>query len=743
MHNSLFIRDLIARTNHDPLVRERRRPHRGVSRDAGAAAGPGEFRLSGTWRIAGPDDPQIASRLVEDLKEFLARMGVEVADGAAETIRFSIDRSLGERDLRLSLNPGRIAIEAGGISGLWAGLAWLEFEMSSRRGPVLPLGRIERRAAWPVQISQGPWGGNYSVPDFSPEHLSDESFRLYAHYGVNSMMIYGDLLCYVQSDIFPELNCADFERHLAMLKDAARRGAAYGVRFTWCVVGPKLRPDHPLFQRMPDVRGSGFKTPGGQYVHCLCSSHDATRAFYREAFGRLFREVPELEGLILIVGGESMYHCHMWTHEPPAAIRCPRCWARQKEEVIAELAGTLDGAIKAEQPRAWVAAWAYNVWGWERPDRQELFRALPPGVAAFHHIDKDQLYAKPGYTKNCWDYTVDFAGVSDAMRLVSDAARAAARPLMVKTETGIGLETIQFPYVPAMQRLAEKWQGVRSLAPAGVHQSWLFFGMFNSRAEALGLWAAYAPDMPAREFLRRLAVRDFGPDAAGLALQSWDHMSAAMGHHPVLQFNGYYIGPTFLGPCHPLIPRKGMKVNEVFDAFLFYLQELEETFSHKQIGEARTCLAVDEVAPWGGLPAPAPGETRTGAQILVDEYALAVAESRLAMELLARAEPLLRTEEDRLNWREEMALTEAIYRTFRACENTARFLFARDTGDVSEMRRVAVDERLNALDALPVYERAPWLEFNRRIDGYYSPAAAMIREKVRMIDEFLASPEHA
>jgi hypothetical protein len=319
----------------------------------------------------------------------------------------------------------------------------------------------------------------------------------------------------------------------------------------------------------------------------------------------------------------------------------------------------------------------------------------------------------------------------------SAACREVGRPLVVKTETGIGLEVIQFPYVPAMQRLADKWQVVRGLKPFAVHQSWLFFGMFNSRAEALGLWVAYAPEMPRDEFLRRLAVRDFGPAAADLAIESWRHMSEAMGRLPVLQFNYYYVGPSFLGPCHPLVPEKGTKLSPVFDAFLFYLQEHGETFAPRYHAETRRCLAIDRIAPTGGLPQPLPGETRDPCAILRDEYGLAAEAAERALECLRRAASLAATESDRRRLREETLLAEAVYRTNRACWNTARWLMARDAGDRGAMAEAARDERRNALDALDVYRAAPWLDYPMRLDGQYSAAADMIAEKVRMLDAWI------
>ncbi len=160
-------------------------------------------------------------------------MGVQTSETATRSIRLRLAKNLQPRAFRLDCQPTGIVLEGGDAAGLWAGIAWLERAMRIRRGPFLPSGKTQRQAAWGTQISQGPWGGNYSVPDFSPEYLSDDAFRLYAHYGVNSMMIYGDVLCYAKSAILPELDHPDYEKNVAMLRGAARRAAPYGVRFTY------------------------------------------------------------------------------------------------------------------------------------------------------------------------------------------------------------------------------------------------------------------------------------------------------------------------------------------------------------------------------------------------------------------------------------------------------------------------------------------------------------------------------
>jgi hypothetical protein len=370
---------------------------------------------------------------------------------------------------------------------------------------------------------------------------------------------------------------------------------------------------------------------------------------------------------------------------------------------------------------------------------------LPEHVAFWLAVEKDQKYAKDGYVKHVWDYSIDFTGPSDDMQLIAPIVRETGHPLFVKTETGIGLEVFQFPYVPAMQHLADKWQCVRNLRPTGVQQSWLFFGMFGSRAEELAMWAAYSP-LNRDEFLHQIAVRDFGPEVAGGVMAAWDHMSKAVTHIPAVTLTTYYIGPSYLGPAHPLVPHKGDPIPEVFYGYLYYLQELDETFSHRQLDQTKTSLVMDtlpETARQIGIEWE--GES-DGWDIVIAEYARAAEEARQAWEAIQHVEQLARTSADQQNLHEEMLLIELVYRTQWSCENALRFLQARrnyeggaNTNAREEMIRVARIERENALAACHIYTEAPWLDLAERTDGKFSHCADMIATKVDWIDETLDS----
>src|SRR4029079_6208873 len=130
-----------------------------------------------------------------------------------------------------------------------------------------------------------------------------------------------------------ELNHADAEKNLAALGEAAKRAATFGVTLYFVAVSPKLPADHALFKRRPEVRGAQLSfhpTAAGQPLHCLCSSSDQALGFHADVFGRMFRDVPELGGLILIIGGESYYHCFMRAAGAAkiGTTNCPHCNGR-------------------------------------------------------------------------------------------------------------------------------------------------------------------------------------------------------------------------------------------------------------------------------------------------------------------------------------------------------------------------------------------------------------------------------
>ncbi len=740
MHNSLWIRDRLREMNLDPLHRERRDPHRKIGWEDHGKPGRGDIELKGEWRIHGSKVEGMIE-LVQDLDDFLTKIGVDVSSTGECRIELGMGGDGPENSYRLAVTDGRIEIHAHDIEGLWAGVVRMEREMGMRRGPYLPKGEITACPHWKYQISQAPWGANYLVPDLGPSYLGNDSFRLLAHYGANGMTVYGDALLYVNSEILPELNHPDFHEHIKVLRETTERAAKYGISLFWVPVLPKLREHHPVFLSHPEVRGARLGWKGEDHsLFTLCSTSESSLEFLSEMTSGMFREVPLLGGLILIIGGESFYHCYMRPDlsgigPEQRRTNCPRCSRRPAEEVVAGFVGRISAAVHEVKPAAVVAAWPYSASIWSRDLNQlDLIRRLPPDIVLLSEIDKDQLLEKERYFKKIWDYSVDFTGPSERIIMQSDACRKRDLPLFVKTETALGLEAIHMPYVPCMNRLEDKWHKVGSLSPLGVLQSWMFFGMWGSRAEELGWWKRWCPDVREGDLLSRIAKRDFG-NAWKRVLGAWELVSQAVGHLPCIP--PYFVGPWFLGPAHPLVDEKDWRPPEVFQGALYYQQESRESLSGAML-ESRSPLVLTELPEspekWGFIVKEGQPKWAT----FVNELSEAV---QLTGHALAEICPLTDGEMepgDTGRLREEALIIEFLHRTLVSTLNFVRFEFLRIRGgNQEELKSILREELENAERARHLYTDAPWLDLSLRVDGQFPSSKAMLNAKIDLLKKAL------
>jgi hypothetical protein len=746
MHNSLLIRKRLRQANNDQLHRERRDPHRWLSLDGKVVPAENEMHLTGAWSIASDSRLTGTTEAVADLSDFLIRLGVTLNKSSPQKVVIGTSEDIEGDGFCLTVDEGRVELRAGGTRGMWSGVVYLEKQMGLRRAPILPRGSVERAPVWKVQISQAPYGSNYLVPNLSPEYLSDDAFRLLAHFGINGMTIYGDWLCYVDSERFPELNNPDYERNIAVLRDAADRANRYGVRLYYVPVSPKLSHDHPLFERAPSVQGSRIASglsPDAKQIHNLCSSDPESLALHREVMGNLFKEVPDLGGLILIIGGESYYHCFMRPDRSglPADAKtdCPRCAQSDPEDVVCELLRATAEGVHESNPDAWVMAWPYSAHWSSDPAQLELVSKLPSKVPLLTTIDKDQWMQKDGYRKLIWDYSVDYTGPADNIVKQAEILREREMPLFVKTETALGLECIQYPYMPALQCLGEKWTNVRSLRPTGVLQSWMFFGMWGSRAEELGWWANWQPEIPVEEALEKIARRDFG-DSAAPVLEAWEKMSEAVSHIPYI--GTYFTGPEFIGPAHPLLFDPDEDIPETFTALLYYLQENEETFSTR-VSEVRHSLVMNRLPEDRVAGIMRVEDGRDVWDVVVEEYGKAVLASEQASRIL-NGDELAHGLPNETMLNEERLLVECVYRTFLTTLNTILFLRHRNSlrqsgGDDHRQAMVEIAEREleNTRSARHVFVEAPWLDLSHRVDGEFPSSLAMVDAKISMLERAL------
>jgi hypothetical protein len=496
---------------------------------------------------------------------------------------------------------------------------------------------------------------------------------------------------------------------------------------------PKLPESHPVFAVHPNARGSTQWRAG---IRCLCPSDPETLEYIAESYADIFRRIPSLGGIVAIIGGEGFYHCYMRrVSDPPD---CPRCSKRSAEEVVADLTNAVFRAVRKVKPDAELFAWPYSAFIWSKePYQLDLISRLDPGIHLVSEIDKDHQYQKDGYVKNIWDYSIDFLGPSDRYKAQAEVIRSRGMKQACKTETAVSLEMHSVPYNPCMQRWSERMEVIRAQKPTSIYYAYDITGFARSRPEELAGRLSWSPSESPDGEIRKIALRDFGPDVAGDVVEAWKLFSEAVGHIPYLT-HGYYRGPSFIGPAQPLMLSDVDLPSEFFGRH-FYLAENDLSEASAEALALRPIYAADvRVSP------------------------AEMADMDRAVDLWEKGVGILRQARSKVSapYRKEFqreldmgAYLLAVFRSVSYCNHffelraqyrdltkdapTTAANRDRALGLLDEMAEIVKVDLSNARRALIIARRDPRLDLAVRLDLDYPPLAKIIEAKIGYAERLL------
>ncbi|MBI5092420.1 MAG: hypothetical protein HZB26_08245 [Candidatus Hydrogenedentes bacterium] len=456
--------------------------------------------------------------------------------------------------------------------------------------------------------------------------------------------------------------------------------------------------------------------------------------YLAESAEGLFRSAP-LDGLLFINGGESFYHCFMRSYGTAKGhTNCPRCEPLGAETVVANLSNRLLAAARKVNPSAEIIAWPYSaehVWSADRY-QEGVIKKLEPGAGIFTEIEKDETIAKPdGVMKHIGDYSIDLIGPGERAKRQVAACRAAGAPIYIKSEPELGFEAPGLPYIPCLDRWADR---AEALVACGANGAWVFpyFRPFfaGSSAEVFkSFW--WEPVTNKKDALLRLAKRIAGVKAGPHLRNAWKHVSESIDWSP--EQPSYYTGPYYLGPAHPMCVDPAAELPKVFyGQFLF----MGESVDADGLMFRPTFVS----SPTGNVPV-------FGAFYRKMESCLkeAVAELEAAAPLVP--EPYRTTFEadaSPIRWFYHTARTEANF--YESCQLRDTLLaFAKQETRTPEAiqkhqdmlgrwNRVLLDEKANAEAALPLVEKDMRLDFYYGTDHKFPHAADMLRAKLTLLE---------
>jgi hypothetical protein len=550
------------------------------ARDSDARPRDDETAIDSHWKLLLPKNLGPIGRLMAThLQTFLRdRMNVDVAIestfDAPDMVKLKspaivlLDSGGGDpatkESFTIRVEKNRITVHGDSPNGLRDGIVRLVDRIGFRQAPFLQQGNVTYKPRLRLRLGAVPTGGSYKDVVF---------------FGYNAIVYGGgDLYALSQSNAIPELAVRRVPALLEENKKGMKELEKYGLKtYAWLNTRQKFPKDDPVFKAHPEIRGALTWSADGEYT--LCTSHPLVRRYLKESIQGLFKAMPNLQGVALIIGGEGFYHCHMRPYGVAKGhTNCARCEKLGAEAAVADLCNDLASAAREIRPDAAVVLWPYSaehVWAADFAVTGFLDK-LKPGTALLTEIEKSETISKPnGIQKNIWDYSIDFIGPATRTKQQIAACARHHIPVYLKSEPELAFEAPQLPQVPCMDRWADR---AEALASCGADGAWIFSAVRpyygTSTAEIYKfLWWTPSPDRETllRDFAKRLA----GESAADRLRNAWKATSEAVTYSPELP--SYYLGPYYLGPLHPMCANRKAALPDVFYGQYLFHAEIKDS----------------------------------------------------------------------------------------------------------------------------------------------------------------------
>ena len=256
------------------------------------------------FRVECPDSGEALRNALKDLEDFYAHSFRVPFRGDGLSFRVFIANDTGKSTRHeIEVDESGVTVRAETPRGAAGALFRIQSRLRLRRAPFLKKGFSDSKSSLDPALAYPAFKSD-STTDFSePEAYHENYLKRLARAGYTGFHLNLEISLFYHSDILPEFNCANSEKNLETLRKIIRQAGRFGLEVFLSLYLEPLKGDHPVFKRLPEIRGSRFVGTDNAYI--LCSSHPKVREFYAEQLGFLFRNVPELGGLLLISGCEG------------------------------------------------------------------------------------------------------------------------------------------------------------------------------------------------------------------------------------------------------------------------------------------------------------------------------------------------------------------------------------------------------------------------------------------------------
>lgn len=489
--------------------------HQPDRRDAQRQVQSGELLLDSSWSL-GCDSGQVMENAVRDFQDYLwVSMGISARRAGAKapkTIWFEVDAAL-DRGFILDVSEGAVLVRLSRDMDAFRASVYLEDIMNLEAAPVLPIGRTVRRQLYDTRSVHSGCG---------LDEFPDEELLATVHAGYDTIVIF----------------VKDIDRTTAghcNINDVIQRAKRYGVGvMLYNYIRTFIHPDDP---RAPEV--------------------------FDAAYGELFRRYPDAIGVMLC--GESLEfpskdpHTTGKLYSESVVDGIPDTRPSPGWYPCEDYPAYLDGiakAVHAVKPDAKVIFSTYN-WAYQTPAlRRNFLERMPKSLCLTVCYENTYPRTLEGLRTPVMDYTLSADKPGEYFKSECSVCKELGIAVQGNVNTsGIAWDFGCVPYVPAPYKLLNRMRILRQAHKQwGVssHYATHHYGWWNCYAADLGKWSSWEDFEPDYDILlEKIAIRDYGREAAVHVLAAWKLWSEAMDYYVASNEDQY--GPWRVGAAYPFI----------------------------------------------------------------------------------------------------------------------------------------------------------------------------------------------
>ena len=386
-----------------------------------------------------------------------------------------------------------------------------------------------------------PYFTDYGDPLLDKELSSypEELFRQLSEVGVNGIWLHSVLRMMVQPDsVFPGDRLAD--KRIAGLKRLVSRAAKYGVKVYLYLNEPRAM-DTSYFNG--DTARMALAGPEVGGLRPFCTSRPEVRAWISNSLEQLFSQVKGLGGVFTITASENFTYCGS---RGAAHQHCPLCRERDFASLAVELNKAIEEGVHRGNPDAKVIVWD---WGWPDDQSERIITQLPKSCWFMSVSEWSLPIERGGVASQIGEYSISAVGPGPRAQRHWAIARQAGLRTVAKVQVNASWEMAVVPSVPTLNLVAEHAKNLSSQHIQGIMLSWSLGGF---PSENLKLFQNFRSGDNVEDALQRLAVSEYGEEAAPTVREAWRLCSESYRQYPYHMVM-LYKGPQHMGPSNPIL----------------------------------------------------------------------------------------------------------------------------------------------------------------------------------------------